>query len=102
MDDLQCPHCGMALTPIELPEVTGWSSPFHLACMNDDCPYYRESWRWLEQRFGVKAGYRYRLDPETGKASPLPVWSPTALKDHILDAEVTRQRLSPVRVSTAS
>ncbi len=102
MNDLRCPHCGCTLTPIELPEVTGWTAPFQLACMNDGCPYYQASWNWMEQRFGVKAGYRYRIDPGTGKASPLPVWSPVALKDHILDAEVSYEHLSPVRVSVSS
>jgi len=50
----------------------------------------------MERRFGVKAGYRYRLDPETGQAQPLPVWSPKALKDRILDVEVTRTVVSPI------
>ncbi len=96
MDELRCPFCGEALTPFELPDEAGWKSPFHLACFNDDCPYYTHSWIWMEERFGVKAAYRYRLDPETGKDVPLPVWSPTALKDRILDAEVTRTVLHPV------
>ena len=98
MDDLRCPHCGEELKPFELPDVTGWGAPFHMACFNDECPYYTGSWRWMEERYGVRAGYRYRLDPETGETSPLPVWSPVAIKDRILDVEITRTVVSPVTV----
>jgi hypothetical protein len=38
----------------------------------------------MEERFGVRASYRYRVDPATGKEFPLAVWSPTALRDRIL------------------
>jgi len=96
MEDLRCPHCGQELEAFELPDVTGWGAPFHLACFNDQCSYYRGSWQWMEERYGVKAGYRYRLDPETATESPLPVWSPAAMKDRILDAEVTRTAVSPI------
>ncbi len=88
MADLTCPHCRSRLLPFELPEAAGWSAPFHLACFNDDCSYYRRAWEWMKGRYGVWAAYRFRLDPASGTASPLPVWSPDALKDRILDAEV--------------
>jgi hypothetical protein len=86
-----CPHCGHPLVPFSLPEASGWDAPFHVACFNDDCPYFRRGWEWMESHFGVKASYRYRLDPARGKASPLPVWSAEALRDRILDAEVSRE-----------
>lgn len=85
-----CPHCGVKLEAFELPEAGGWDSPFHLACFNDNCRYYRESWTWMESRYGVKAGYRFRLDPVTGQPAPLAVWSPAALKDRILEATAER------------
>jgi len=43
----------------------------------------------MQARYGVRAAYRYRLDPATGAALPLPVWSKEALKDRLLQAEVT-------------
>ncbi len=89
MADLVCPHCGVKVQPFELPEAAGWGCSFQLACFNDECSYYRRSWVWMQEHFGVRSAYRYRLDPATGASSPLPVWSPTALKDRILDAEVT-------------
>jgi hypothetical protein len=84
-----CPHCGEALVPFSLPEACGWETPFQLACFNDDCPYYVRGWAWMEERYGVKTSYRHRLDPSSGTASPLPVWSPTALRALILEADVT-------------
>jgi hypothetical protein len=57
---------------------------FDLACFNDECPYYVRGWAWMEQQFGVKSSYRYRVDPRSGWASPLPVWSPTALRSSLL------------------
>jgi hypothetical protein len=39
----------------------------------------------MDEHYAVKASYRYRVDPTTGYASPLAVWSPAALTDHVLD-----------------
>jgi len=41
----------------------------------------------MMEHYRVKASYRYRVDPITEKDSPLPVWSPTALRDRILTEE---------------
>ena len=43
----------------------------------------------MEDVYGVKVSYRYRIDPTSGESSPLAVWSKDALKDRILDAEIT-------------
>lgn len=84
----QCPHCGEPLRPFALPDNTGWEALVHRACFNDDCGYFRRGWDWMEERYGVRASYRYRVDPATGKDSPLAVWSPTALRDRILADDV--------------
>lgn len=88
-DLTKCPHCGEALRAFALPDNTGWEEPFHLACFNDDCGYYRRGWDWMMEKFGVKCSYRFRLDPATFKDSPLPVWSATALRDRIIGDEAT-------------
>ena len=62
--------------------------PFHVACFNDDCPYYRRGWEWMEERYGVKASYRYRVDPATGSRLAARRLVADALRDRILDAEV--------------
>jgi hypothetical protein len=88
---VRCPHCGTPLQAFELPENTGWQTNFQLACFNDECPYYLRGWERMESEYAVRASYRYRVDPASGKPSPLAVWSNTALKDRILDAEVTSE-----------
>lgn len=86
-----CPHCNQELQPFELPENTGWQTEFQLACFNDECPYYVRGWEHMEANYAVKASYRYRLDPATGRPSPLAVWSQDAIKDRILDATVSAE-----------
>jgi hypothetical protein len=65
-----------------------------MACFNDDCPYYQRGWKWMEENYGVKSSYRYRLDPATGHASPIAVWSQEALRDRVIDAEVSTEENS--------
>ena len=83
----ECPHCNEPLKPFTLPEDAGWEGGFQFACFNNDCPYYTRGWEWMNEKYGVKASYRYRVDPDAGKASPLAVWSPTALVDRIVETE---------------
>lgn len=83
-----CPHCGQPLVTITLPDQTGWGDGPQPACFNDECPYYREGWDWMWQHYRARASYRYRLTSvEEGHASPLPVWSPTALRDRIVSCK---------------
>jgi hypothetical protein len=91
MEQPLCPYCQQPLTPFSLPEAGGWDAPFHVACFNDDCSYFQRGWEWMESRFGVKASYRYRVDPATGECSPLAVWSRAALRGRLLDAEVATE-----------
>ncbi len=81
--DTTCPHCGAELAAFELPE-TAFDHPYDFACFNDECPYYIRGWIWMDQQYGVKASYRYRVDGQSGRPSPLAVWSPTALRSSIL------------------
>ena len=81
----ECPHCGEALKRIELPDNTGWDGPFHLVCFNDECSYYKEGWDWMFEKYEVKASYRYRVNPDNGQASPIAVWSETALRNRIVE-----------------
>ncbi len=79
-----CPHCGRSLARVELPDQL-YDHAWDLVCFNDDCPYYVRGWAWMEQQYGVKTSYRYRIDSQSGHASPLAVWSPTAMRTRILD-----------------
>ncbi|MGD8898105.1 MAG: hypothetical protein PVJ73_18895 [Acidobacteriota bacterium] len=87
----KCPHCGAPLQAFTVPEEGGWDSTFHVACFNDECPYFVRGWQRMEDNYGVKVSYRYRIDPANGQDSPLAVWSRDALKDRILDADVTME-----------
>jgi len=82
-----CPHCEAELDAIGLPETLS-DHAFDLACFNDACPYYVRGWSWMEQQYGVVTSYRYRVDGRTGHASPLRVWSPTAIRSAILPGGV--------------
>jgi hypothetical protein len=43
----------------------------------------------MQERYNVVASYRHRLDPVSGQAGPLPVWSREALQSGILPEEET-------------
>jgi hypothetical protein len=79
-----CPHCGQPMSFFLLPEGGGWETLVQLVCFNDDCPYYQRGWTWMFEHYGVKASLRHRVDPTSGRSSPIPVWSPTALRERIV------------------
>ena len=83
-----CPHCGSRLKKWLVPEDSSWDDEFFFVCFNDDCPYFVRGWEHMQEKYAVKASYRFRVDPANGKASPLAVWSTDAIKDRILDATV--------------
>lgn len=41
----------------------------------------------MEEQYGQKASYRYMVNPATGGASPLPVWSNSATREMIVEDE---------------
>lgn len=83
---MTCPHCEVGLLRFSLPEA-GFDHEYDWACFNDDCPYFVRGRTWMSEQFGVSSSYRHRVDGKTGHASPLAVWSPTALRDRILPDE---------------
>lgn len=86
-DEKKCPHCGGKLTKWQPPLEASWGPGFQLVCFNDECPYYLKGWEWMKKKYQQKASYRYRYNPANGEDGPLPVWSPDAHKDHIIDDE---------------
>ncbi len=83
-----CPHCGSRLSKWRVPEEATWSEEFFHVCFNDDCTYYKQGWDWMMEQYGQVASYRYMVNPTTGGASQIPVWSDTATREMIVeDAE---------------
>jgi len=80
----QCPYCGQAMKKWRVPLESTWASAFFFVCFNDECPYFVQGWDHMLAQQAVRASFRCRLDPQSQKFLPLPVWSADALKDDII------------------
>lgn len=69
----------------KVPVCSSWPNDYFHVCFNDDCPYFVQGWTQLQAQQQVNASYRCRLDPDSGKFVPLPVWSASALKEDIIE-----------------
>ncbi|RJO70479.1 MAG: hypothetical protein C4523_05170 [Myxococcales bacterium] len=79
-----CPHCGAALVRWRPSVDFNWGTEIHWVCFNDECPYFVKGWEHTLATMNRPASYRYRLLPNSGTPSPLPVWSEEALRDYIV------------------
>jgi hypothetical protein len=90
--DLHCPHCNQRLRAFKVPDASTYNQAIHWACFNDDCPYFRDGWQWMEEMYAAKASYRYRVTDAAGAcSSPLAVWSMTAIRDLIVSDEEAKR-----------
>ena len=80
-----CKHCDQLMNKVELPPEAGYDCLYAYVCFNDECTYFVEGWRWMFEKYSVKSSYRNRINPKSGVASPLPVWSNNAMRDRIID-----------------
>ena len=92
MEDKQvvCPHCGQKLNKWSTPSFNfadglGWCTPFLYVCFNDECRFYVNSWKHMNDKYGQEMGYRYMLHPDSHESSSLPVGSKYAMKGDIID-----------------
>ena len=81
----KCPHCNVEMKKWKVPDNSTWSIAFQWVCLNNECSYFVRGWDWMMESQGVKASYRYRINPETGESGPLPAWSYDAHKDLIIE-----------------
>lgn len=82
-----CPHCGKEMLRWQAPLDSDWAGDSMVVCFNDECPYYVRGWAWMKSRYDVTASYRHRHNLDSGRSGPLPVWSPKAHRDAILEKE---------------
>jgi len=85
---LQCPYCGDKMKKWEVPdnpfEVT-WDNEFMYICFNDRCPYYVRGWDHMSREGNRGVSYRLMYNPEKDVCTPIPVPSPNALRESIID-----------------
>lgn len=84
IDPPECKHCGRKMSKWAVPEQTTWDIDFNYVCFNDECSYFVKGWDWMQEKYQAHASYRYCVDPASGHARPLPVWSADALKNGII------------------
>ncbi len=82
-----CPYCNQPMKKWSPPPDSSWGDHWQWVCFNDECEYFRNGWKWMKDRYNVRASYRHRKHPITGETGPLPVWSLTALRADIIDEE---------------
>lgn len=86
---LCCPHCGERMRKWAVPEnpfVCTWDNDFMYICFNDDCPYYIRGWEFMAGQ-GNTGSYRLMYNPERDTCQPVPVPSPKALREGIIEGE---------------
>jgi len=85
---LQCPYCGEKMNKWAVPdnpfEVT-WDNEFMYICFNDRCPYYVRGWDHMARAGNRGVSYRLMYHPEKDVCMPIPVPSPKALRESIVE-----------------
>lgn len=90
MEKPKCPHCDVAMTLWEVPEINfsdglGWGTPYLFVCFNDDCSSYKQGWDNLQETMEFQASYRCINSPGNTNFEYMPVFSPIGGKGSILD-----------------
>jgi len=86
-DTLCCPYCGKKLRKWAVPEnpfACLWDNDFMYVCFNDGCPYYVRGWDFMIKE-GNSGSYRLMYNPEKDTFNPIPVPTPRALRESIVD-----------------
>jgi len=85
---LCCPHCGEKMLKWAVPdnpfEVT-WDNDFMYICFNDACPYYVRGWDFMYREGNRGSSYRLMYNPEKDCCMPIPVPTPKALRESIIE-----------------
>jgi SAM-dependent methyltransferase len=87
-DTLCCPYCGERLRKWAVPNnpfAYTWDNDFMYICFNDECPYFVRGWDVMYREGNRGVTYRLMYNPEKGSCMPVPVPTPNALKEGIID-----------------
>ena len=85
---LRCPYCTEKLKKWAVPNnpfAYTWDNEFMYICFNDRCPYYVRGWDFMYKEGNTGVSYRLMYNPETDCCMPIPVPTPRALKEGIID-----------------
>ena len=87
-ETLACPYCGEKMKKWAVPEnpfCQTWDNDYMYICFNDECPYFVRGWDWMYRDTHLGMSYRCMYNPETNHCMPIPVPTPNALKDGIVE-----------------
>jgi len=87
-DTLCCPYCGEKMKKWAVPDnpfVQTWDNDFMYICFNDVCPYYVRGWDVMQKAGNRGVSYRLMYHPGKDCCLPVPVPSPWALKESIVN-----------------
>jgi SAM-dependent methyltransferase len=87
-DALECPYCGQRMKKWKVPDnpfCQTWENDHMFICFNDLCPYYVRGWDVMYAQTFQTMSYRCMYNPKNQKLSPIPVPSPYALKEGIVE-----------------
>lgn len=85
---LRCPHCDEKMKKWAVPEnpfEATWANEFLYICFNDNCPYYVRGWDHIFKSTSRIASYRFMYNQEKDTCAPIPVPSPKALRESIIN-----------------
>lgn len=85
---LECPYCGETLKKWAVPEnpfAQTWDNEFMYICFNDACPYYVRGYDVMQRKGKGGNSYRLMYIPEKDCCLPVPVPTPKALRESIVD-----------------
>ena len=86
-ETLCCPYCGEKMLKWAVPEnpfAFTWDNDFMHICFNDGCPYYVRGWDFMIKE-GNSGSYRLMYNPVKDTCNPVPVPTPKALRESIID-----------------
>jgi len=87
-ETLSCPYCDERMKKWAVPDnpfASTWDNDFMYICFNDKCPYYVRGWDFMFREGNRGVSYRLMYHPEKDRCMPIPVPTPGALRESIIE-----------------